>query len=125
MKRSPKIAITVETEYLPDESDVGNQQHVFLYTITIANKGRRSARLLGRHWLITDGDGNTQEIRGEGVVGEQPKVLPGQDYQYSSYAVINTPIGSMLGSYQMISEDGHLFDAEIPSFRLANPLLIH
>lgn len=122
---NPKIAISVETEYLADESDLKNEQHVFLYTITIANEGELPARLLGRHWLITDGDGNTQEIRGEGVVGEQPQVKPGENYQYTSYAIINTPIGSMVGSYQMISEDGRLFDAEIPTFRLANPLLIH
>lgn len=124
---NPKIAISVETEYLVQESDseYGNDHHVFLYTVTIANEGELAARLLGRHWLIIDADGQAQEIRGEGVVGEQPQVKPGENYQYTSYAVINTPIGSMLGSYQMISADGRLFDAEIPTFRLANPMLIN
>jgi ApaG protein len=120
-----KIAISVETQYLSEESDAVNHQHVFVYTITIANEGKTAARLLGRHWIITDGDGNTQEIRGEGVVGEQPQLQPGENFRYTSFAVINTPIGSMLGSYQMISEDGQLFDAEIPTFLLANPLLIN
>jgi ApaG protein len=120
-----KIAISVETEYLPDESDSANQQHVFIYTITIANEGQCAARLLGRHWVITDSNGNTQEIRGEGVVGEQPQLQPGENFRYTSFAVINTPIGSMIGSYQMINEKGQLFDAEIPTFRLANPLLIN
>ena len=122
---APKIAISVETEYLPAESDFINEQHVFLYTITIANEGDFTARLLGRHWLITDGNGDTQEIRGEGVVGEQPTLKPGENFQYTSYAIINTPIGSMMGSYQMISEDGHIFDAQIPTFRLANPMIIN
>lgn len=122
---NPKIAISVVTQYLSEESDFLNHEHVFLYTITIANEGDLSARLLGRHWIIVDADGNTQEIRGEGVVGEQPQVQPGENFQYTSYAVINTPIGSMLGSYQMISADGRFFDAEIPTFRLANPILIN
>lgn len=120
-----KISITVETEYLPEESDFVNQQHVFIYKINILNEGSSTARLLGRHWLITDGDGNTKEIRGEGVIGEQPQLKPGENFQYSSFAIINTPIGSMVGSYQMITEQGELFDAEIPTFLLANPLLIH
>lgn len=121
----PKISISVETEYLPEESTHNEQQYVFLYTITIANEGNLPARLLGRHWLIIDGNGETQEIRGEGVIGEQPQVNPGENFQYSSYAVINTPIGSMLGSYQMIDSRGKLFDAEIPTFRLADPLVIN
>ena len=125
MLESHKIAISVETEYLPDESDSIDQRHVFVYTITIANEGEFAARLLGRHWIITDSNGNTQEIRGDGVIGEQPHLRPGENYQYTSYAIINTPIGSMVGSYQMISENGQLFDAEIPSFRLANPILIN
>jgi len=119
----PKITISVESEYLPEESDI--DQYVFAYTITITNQGELAARLLGRHWLVTDSEGNTQEIRGDGVVGQQPSLKPGEHYQYTSYAIINTPIGSMLGSYQMITEDGHLFDTEIPTFRLANPLLIN
>jgi ApaG protein len=122
---SHKIAISVKTEYLPEESDIFNHQHVFIYTITILNEGKAAARLLGRHWVITDCNGNTQEITGEGVIGEQPHLKPGEDYQYSSYAIISTPIGSMVGSYQMISENGQLFHAEIPTFLLANPILIN
>lgn len=125
MISQPKIAISVETEYVHDESNYDIEQHVFLYTITIANQGDLTARLLSRHWLITDGDGNTQEVRGEGVVGLQPQVKPGENFKYSSFAVINTPIGTMQGSYQMINEKGELFDAEIPSFRLANPMLVN
>lgn len=125
MRDHPKIAISVETEYLQEESDIMNQQHVFIYTINIVNEGDVAARLLGRHWMITDSDGHTQEIRGDGVLGEQPQLKPGENFQYTSYAIMNTPIGSMLGSYQMISESGDLFDAEIPTFSLANPLLIN
>lgn len=120
-----KIAISVETQYLPEESDQNKQQHVFSYTITIANEGDFTARLLGRHWLITDANCHTEEVRGDGVVGEQPQLKPGENFSYTSYAIITTPIGSMLGSYQMISEDGRFFDVTIPSFRLANPLLIN
>ncbi len=120
-----KIMISVETEFLPEESGHNEQPYVFLYTITIANQGDLAARLLGRHWIIIDGNGETQEIRGEGVVGEQPQVQPGENFQYTSYAIINTPIGNMLGSYQMIDSAGKMFDAEIPTFRLANLLLLH
>jgi ApaG protein len=123
--KCPKIVISVEIEYLPDESDLINQQHVFIYTITITNEGQLAARLLGRHWVITDSDGNTQEIKGDNIVGEQPQVQPGENYQYSSYAIMNTPIGSMVGCYQMISENGQLFHAEVPTFLLADPLLIN
>ncbi|MBA2655218.1 MAG: Co2+/Mg2+ efflux protein ApaG [Gammaproteobacteria bacterium] len=125
MSDAHKIAISVETEYLPEESDIPNHKHVFVYTITIVNEGTVGARLIGRHWVITDGDLNTQEIRAEGVVGEQPKLHPGENFKYTSYAIINTPIGSMMGSYQMINDAGQLFDAEIPTFLLANPMLIH
>jgi ApaG protein len=125
LESAHKIAISIETEYLVEESDDINQQHVFLYTINIVNEGTMATRLLGRHWFITDSDGNTKEVKGEGVVGEQPHLKPGENFQYTSYAIINTPIGSMQGTYQMISEDGQFFNAEIPSFLLANPLLIN
>lgn len=124
-RTSHKIAITVKTEYLFDESDAVNDHHVFTYTINIENKGKTAARVLGRHWIITDSDGNTREIRGEGIVGEQPRLNPGENFEYSSFAIINTPIGSMTGSYQMISESGQIFEAEIPTFSLANPVLIN
>jgi ApaG protein len=125
MRTPHKIAITVKTEYLFDESDAVNDHHVFTYTINIENKGKTAARVLGRHWIITDSDGNTREIRGEGIVGEQPRLNPGENFEYSSFAIINTPIGSMTGSYQMISESGQIFEAEIPTFSLANPVLIN
>jgi ApaG protein len=121
----PRIAISVKTEYLPDESDIDNQRHVFVYTVNIVNEGNIAARLISRHWVITDCNGNTEEIRGDGVIGEQPELRPGENFSYTSFAIIRFPIGHMLGSYQMISEHGHFFDAEIPTFRLANPLLIH
>jgi ApaG protein len=120
-----KIAISVTTKYLSEESDQINHQHVFAYTITITNRGQLGARLLNRHWLITDGNGRTQEVHGEGVVGEQPHLKPGQNFSYTSYAIIDTPIGSMHGSYQMMSEEGELFEAQIPAFNLVNLSLIH
>jgi ApaG protein len=120
-----KIAISVTTKYLVEESDQINHQHVFAYTITITNQGHLAARLLNRHWLITDGNGRIQEVHGEGVVGEQPHLKPNQNFSYTSYAIINTPIGSMHGSYQMMSEEGELFEAQIPAFNLVNLSLIH
>src|SRR5690606_20558068 len=96
-------------------------RYVFSYTITIRNEGTVPARLLTRHWIITDANGKTQDVRGEGVVGEQPYLKPGQGFRYSSGTVIETPVGSMQGSYQMLADDGHKFDAPIPAFRLAIP----
>jgi ApaG protein len=120
-----KIRVDVDTSYLEDQSDPKERRYVFSYTITIRNEGSVPARLLTRHWIITDSNGKVQEVRGEGVVGEQPYLKPGQGFRYSSGAVLETPVGAMQGSYQMVSDDGEQFDAPISPFRLAMPGLLH
>jgi ApaG protein len=119
------IRIEVVTNYLADQSEPSDQRFVFSYTITIRNEGDTAAKLMTRHWIITDANGKTQEVRGEGVVGEQPHLKPGQGFRYSSYAVLETPVGAMQGSYQMVADDGARFDATIAPFRLALPTLLH
>jgi ApaG protein len=111
----------VQTSYLVEQSDPDEPRFVFSYTITIRNDGDHAARLMRRHWLITDANGKVQEVRGDGVVGEQPHLKPGQGFRYSSAAIIETPVGVMQGSYQMIGDDGQAFDAPIAPFRLAMP----
>ena len=118
---SPRIRVDVETAYVEEQSDPQDGRFVFSYTITIRNEGVTPARLLTRHWIITDANGKVQEVRGDGVVGEQPYLKPGQGFRYSSGAVIETPVGAMQGSYQMVADDGEQFDAPIPPFRLAIP----
>ena len=120
-----KIRVDVDTSYLEDQSDPKERRYVFSYTITIRNEGSVPARLLTRHWIITDSNGKVQEVRGDGVVGEQPYLKPGQGFRYSSGAVLETPVGAMQGSYQMVSDDGKQFDAPIAAFRLAMPGLLH
>jgi len=115
------ILVEVETAYLPEQSEPEDARFVFAYTITIRNDGQQPAKLLTRHWLITDSNGKTQEVRGDGVVGEQPHLKPGQGFRYSSGAVLETPVGAMQGSYQMIADDGAHFEAPIAPFRLAMP----
>jgi ApaG protein len=116
-----KIRVDVETSYLDEQSDPKQLKYVFSYTITIRNEGKVSARLLNRHWIITDANGEVQEVRGEGVVGEQPHLNPGQGFRYSSAAILKTPVGAMQGSYEMLGDDGRRFDAPIAPFRLAMP----
>jgi ApaG protein len=116
-----KIRVDVETTYLDDQSDPRQLKYVFSYTITIRNEGQVSARLLKRHWIITDANGEVQEVKGEGVVGEQPHLGPGQGFRYSSAAILKTPVGAMQGSYEMLGDDGSRFDAPIAPFRLAMP----
>jgi ApaG protein len=116
-----KVRVEVETSYLAEQSDPSERRYVFSYTITIRNEGQVSARLLTRHWIITDANGKVQEVRGDGVVGEQPHLKPGQGFRYSSGAVIETPVGAMQGSYEMVADDGHRFDTPIQPFRLAMP----
>jgi ApaG protein len=120
-QESHKIRVEVSTSYLDEQSSPGEQRYVFSYTITIRNEGQRSAKLLTRHWIITDANGRVKEVRGEGVVGEQPHLEPGQGFRYSSGAVLETPVGTMEGSYQMVDADGQRFDAPIAPFRLAIP----
>jgi ApaG protein len=119
------IRVDVQTSYVSDQSDPGNQRYVFSYTITILNEGSEAARLLRRHWLITDANGKVQEVRGDGVVGEQPHLQPGQGFRYSSGAILETPVGTMQGSYQMETDQGERFDAPIAPFRLAMPGILH
>ena len=119
------IRVDVETAFVPDQSDPGQNRFVFSYTITIRNQGGVPAKLLNRHWVITDANGKVQEVRGEGVVGEQPHIKPGEGFRYSSGAVLETPVGSMQGAYQMVNDQGEKFDAPIAPFRLAVPGLLH
>jgi ApaG protein len=115
------IKVAVRTQFVPQQSDADSARFVFAYTITISNTGRVRAKLLTRHWLITDANGKVQEVRGEGVVGEHPHLAPGEAFRYTSGAVLETPIGAMEGSYQMVADDGTRFDAPIAPFRLAVP----
>ena len=126
MEETPhKIRVDVDTSYLAEQAEPRERRDVFSYTITIRNEGRVPARLLTRHWVITDSNGKVQEVRGEGVVGEQPYLKPGQRFRYSSGAVLETPVGAMQGSYQMVADDGAHFDAPIAPFTLAMPGLLH
>lgn len=119
------IRIEVETEYLPEHSDPQAPRYVFAYHITLRNAGRLAARLLRRHWIITDGQGRVEEVAGEGVVGEQPELEPGAEYRYTSAAVLDTPIGTMRGRYHMIDAHGRPFEAPIPEFLLSVPGALH
>jgi ApaG protein len=116
-----KIRVDVETSYLDEQSSPTEQRYVFAYTITIRNEGERPAQLLSRHWIITDANGKVKEVRGDGVVGEQPHLEPGQGFRYSSGAILETPVGTMQGSYLMVDGEGRRFDAPIAPFRLAIP----
>jgi len=120
-----RIRISVESAYLDSESDPDDERFVFSYTVTIENLGNTSAQLLNRHWIIIDGNGREQEVKGEGVVGEQPLIEPGTGYQYTSGTMLETPVGIMQGSYQMLGSNGLLFDAEIKPFTLAIPRVLH
>jgi ApaG protein len=120
-----RIRVDVATSYVEDQSNPSEGRFVFSYTITIRNEGQLPARLLTRHWIITDANGKVQEVQGEGVVGEQPHLLPGQRYRYSSGAILETPVGAMQGSYRMVGDDGEHFDAPIAPFTLAMPGMLH
>lgn len=120
-----KINVEVIPAYLAEQSDPANDHYVFSYTVTIRNDGIQPARLLTRHWVITDGDGQIQEVHGEGVIGEQPHLSPGENFIYTSGTFMNTPVGTMHGSYQMITDSGVKFDADIPNFTLAIPNILH
>jgi ApaG protein len=124
-KKPYDITISVDTRFLDDQSAPTDNRYAFAYTITIVNHGTVGARLLSRHWVITDGNGKVSEVRGDGVVGEQPWVRPGDDYESTSGAVLETALGTMRGSYQMIADDGTQFDAYIPAFVLSIPRTLH
>ena len=123
--RSYDIRVHVATQYVDEQSEPSIDRYVFAYTITIENLGDITAQLISRHWIITDANGKVQEVQGDGVVGEQPRLDPGESYQYSSGAVLETPVGSMQGSYRMKAGDGMDFDAPIAPFTLAVPGMLH
>lgn len=120
-----EIRIDVATNYVVDQSEPDVGKYVFVYTITIENLGDIPAKLLSRHWVITDANGKVQEVTGDGVVGEQPHLHPGETFRYSSGAVLETPVGAMEGSYRMEADNGINFEAPIPPFTLAVPGMLH
>ena len=127
MAESKKYQVTVKvhTEFIPEQSNLEQDRYVFAYTISIANTGNIAAQLISRHWLIADANLQNQEVRGLGVVGEQPLLQPNESFEYTSGCVINTPVGTMHGSYQMVADDGTKFDAPIEKFTLIMPRVLH
>ncbi|CUS50481.1 MAG TPA: Co2+/Mg2+ efflux protein ApaG [Gammaproteobacteria bacterium] len=125
MENQYDIDVQVETAYVSEHSEPDEDRFVFAYTITLVNRGSVTAQLISRHWFITDADNRTEEVEGEGVVGEQPVLKPGEGFRYTSGAVIETPVGTMHGTYQMVAEDGRAFDATIPRFILSAPRTLH
>jgi ApaG protein len=119
------ITIKVRTAYIPEQSDPASDRYVFAYTVTIENTGTVAAQLISRHWIITDAENKVQEVRGLGVVGEQPFLRPGESFEYTSGTSMGTPVGAMRGTYQMVAEDGQKFDAEINEFTLSMPRVLH
>ena len=120
-----EVAVSAQTQYVPEQSDEETGRFVFAYTMTIRNMGTLPAQLVSRHWIITDGRNHVQEVRGLGVVGAQPLIKPGESFEYTSGTAIATPVGTMKGSYQMVAEDGTYFDAHIPEFTLSVPRVLH
>ncbi|MDJ0881399.1 MAG: Co2+/Mg2+ efflux protein ApaG [Gammaproteobacteria bacterium] len=119
------IKVDVETQYVEEQSNPDQDYYVFAYTITIMNQGDMPAKLLNRHWLITDSNQKVQEVRGEGVVGEQPYLKPGEQFTYTSGTMLETSVGTMRGSYEMLADDGSHFDAVIDEFVLSTPRVLH
>ena len=119
------ISVAARTAFIPDQSSVESGRYVFAYTITITNTGTVPAQLVSRHWVITDSNNQVQEVRGDGVIGEQPLLRPNESFQYTSGTAIATPVGTMRGSYQMVAQDGVQFDAPIPEFTLSMPRVLH
>jgi len=127
MEKNDQHGVVIQTQvnYLPEQSDEAGNRFVFSYTITITNLGPSSAKLISRHWIITDANNHVQEVRGQGVVGEQPLLKPTQSFEYTSGTVLTTQVGTMRGSYQMQAEDGSEFEVEIPQFVLSVPRVLH
>ena len=125
MSNSYESDIEVETSYMAEHSEPDEDRYVFAYTITLVNKGSISATLLSRRWIITDSENHTEEVEGDGVVGEQPTLQPGEGFRYTSGTVIETPVGTMHGIYRMVAEDGQTFDTDIPEFVLSAPRVLH
>jgi len=120
-----EVTVSSQTQYVAEQSDEESGRFVFAYTMTIRNMGSLSAQLVSRHWIITDGRNQVQEVKGLGVVGAQPLLKPGESFEYTSGTAIATPVGTMKGSYQMVAEDGTHFDAQIPEFTLSVPRVLH
>jgi ApaG protein len=120
-----QVDVSVTTQFLAEQSLPEQNRFAFSYTVTISNNGQLPAKLVSRHWVITDGDGRVQEVRGPGVIGQQPLIAPGQQHTYSSGTVLTTRVGNMQGSFQMLADDGKHFDAMIAPFRLAMPGALH
>ncbi|QWA10156.1 MULTISPECIES: Co2+/Mg2+ efflux protein ApaG [Sodalis] len=125
MINSPRVCVQVQSMYVETQSIPEEERYVFAYTITVRNLGRHNVQLVGRYWLITNSNGKETEVQGEGVVGEQPLILPGNEFQYTSGAILETPLGTMEGHYEMLDHQGQSFRIAIPVFRLAIPSLIH
>jgi len=119
------ITVVPRATFIPEQSDADAGRYAFAYTITITNTGGVAAQLVSRHWIITDANNLVQEVKGQGVVGAQPKLKPGESFEYTSGSVLATPVGTMRGSYQMVAEDGTRFDAAIPEFTLSVPRVLH
>ncbi len=119
------VEVVVKTDYIQEQSIPEKNRYVFAYTITITNTGSIPAKLLRRHWVITDANNKVQEVHGDGVIGEQPHLQPGQSFQYTSGTMLETPVGCMEGTYDMIADDEIEFDATIPVFSLATPHTLH
>ncbi len=125
MSEKNKIIVAAKPQYIEEQSSPEDERYVFSYTITITNKGTVPAKLLTRHWLITDANGKVQEVNGEGVVGEQPHLKPGESFRYTSGAMIETPVAVMQGKYTLVSDEGTQFKADIPQFTLSIPRVLH
>ena len=124
-ERRYEISVSASVQYLPDQSDEKSGRYVFAYTISIHNTGNATAQLISRHWIITDAEHKVQEVKGLGVVGEQPLLKPGESFEYTSGTSLRTAVGTMRGTYQMVAEDGKAFDAAIPPFTLSVPRVLH
>ena len=120
-----EFSIAVKPQFLPEQSDPERDHYLFAYTIKVTNTGEVTAKLISRHWIITDADHHVEEVKGAGVVGEQPVLRPGESFEYTSACPLATPLGSMKGSYQCVAEDGTKFDVPIPEFVLATPRTLH
>ncbi len=125
MSEKNKIIVSAKPQYIEEQSSPEDERYVFSYTITITNNGTVPAKLLSRHWLITDANGKVQEVNGEGVIGEQPHLKPGESFRYTSGAMIETPVAVMQGKYTLVSDEGTQFKADIPQFTLSIPRVLH
>lgn len=125
MEKLYKIDVTVETEYIENQSIPGEAKYFFSYTVSIKNNGKIPAKLISRHWIITDSNEKVEEVTGLGVIGEQPRLEPKESFKYTSGTILSTPVGSMHGTYQMIADNGYKFDANIPLFSLSTPRILN